>query len=204
LPRLKRVRRPGRESRGRAQPTGIRRFGSRRREEPVRRCERWDARLLEAAGGPVPGRRRSARAAAGLGLAASALGLAGCGGEQLSHAAYVKQADAICTAYRAAATPLPNPHTYAAAVGYADHNLPIYEAALRKLEKLKPPRSDQAQAKLWLAADRRIADAVRDLGEAALRRDFPGVTAATARLQIAGLQSSRNANQLGLQVCGKL
>jgi len=130
--------------------------------------------------------------------------LAGCGGGQLSHAAYLKKADAICTAYRADAKPLPNPRTYAAVAAYADSNLPIYEAALRKLARLKPPKADQAQAKLWLAADRRIAAAVRDLGEAALRRDFPGVTAATARLQIAGLQSSRNANGLGLQVCGKL
>lgn len=130
--------------------------------------------------------------------------LAGCGGGQLSHAAYLKQADAICSAYRSQAKPLPNPRTYAAVVAYADRNLPIYEAALRKLARLKPPKADRAQAKLWLAADRRIAAAVRDLGEAALRRDFPGVTAATARLQIAALQSSRNANGLGLQVCGKL
>jgi hypothetical protein len=89
-------------------------------------------------------------------------------------------------------------------VAYAAHNLPIYEAALRQLEQLKPPDADAASSKLWLAADRRIAAAVRDLGEAALRRDFPGVTDATARLQVAALQSSRNANQLGLQVCGKL
>lgn len=130
--------------------------------------------------------------------------LAGCGGGQLSHAAYVKQADAICSAYRAGARPLPNPQTYAAVVAYADHNLPLYEAALQRLEKLKPPTTDQSAAKLWLAADKRIAAAVRDLGEAALRRDFPGVTAATAKLQVAGLQSSRNANALGFHVCGTI
>ena len=130
--------------------------------------------------------------------------LAGCGGGQLSHASYLKKADAICTAYRSDAKPLPNARTYAAVVAYADHNLPLYEAALQQLEKLKPPKADEASAKLWIAADRRIADAVRALGEAALRRDFPGVTAATAKLQVAGLQSSRNANALGLQVCGRL
>jgi len=66
LPRLKRLRQTGRESRGRAQLTGIRRRSPRGREEPVRRGRGRDPRLLEAAGGPVPGRRRSARAAAGL------------------------------------------------------------------------------------------------------------------------------------------
>jgi hypothetical protein len=130
--------------------------------------------------------------------------LTGCGGGQLSHAAYLKQADAICTAYRADAKPLPNPRTYAAVAAYADHNLPLYEAALRKLEQLKPPKADASAATLWIAADKRIAAAVRDLGEAALRRDFPGVTAATARLQVSALQSSRNANQLGLHVCGQV
>lgn len=130
--------------------------------------------------------------------------LAGCGGGQLSHADYLKQADAICTAYRSAAKPLPNPQTYAAVAAYADHNLPLYEAALLQLERLKPPSADQAAAKLWLAADKRIAAAVRDLGEAALRRDFPGVTAATAKLQVSALQSSRNANTLGFHVCGQL
>lgn len=116
----------------------------------------------------------------------------------------MKRADAICSAYRSGAKPLPNPSTYAAVVAYASHNLPLYEAALQQLEKLKPPKADKAQAKLWIAADRRVAAAVSALGQAALRRDFPGVTAATAKLQVAGLQSSRNANQLGLQVCGKL
>ena len=137
-------------------------------------------------------------------VAAGAVVLAGCGGGQLSHAAYLKKADAICAAYRADAKPLPSPRTYAAVVAYADRNLPLYEAALRQLAKLRPPKADQATAKLWLAADRRIAEAVRALGEAALRRDFPGVTAATAKLQGSALQSSRNANALGLQVCGTL
>lgn len=130
--------------------------------------------------------------------------LAGCGGGQLSHATFVKRADAICAAYRSAARPLPNPRSYASVVAYADRNLPLYEAALQKLEKLQPSKADMATAKLWIAADRRVAAAVRALGEAALRRDFPGVTAATAQLQVAGLESSRNANQLGLQVCGRL
>jgi hypothetical protein len=130
--------------------------------------------------------------------------LAGCGGGTLSHADFVKRADAICSAYRSGAVPLPRARTYDQVVSYADRNLPLYEAALRKLQALRPPSQDGPQVKQWLAADRRVAAAVRALGEAALRRDFPGVTAATAHLQVAGLESSRSANQLGLQVCGRL
>jgi hypothetical protein len=116
----------------------------------------------------------------------------------------VKQADAICSAYRAGARPLPRPRTYGRVISFVDRDLPLYEAALQKLEALRPPAQDEPQAKLWLAADRHVAAAVHALGSAALRRDFPGVTAATARLQAAALESSRNASQLGLQVCGRL
>jgi hypothetical protein len=130
--------------------------------------------------------------------------LAGCGGGTLSHADYVKRADAICSAFRTGATALPRPRSYAQVVAYADKNLPLYEAALRKLEALKPPKQDTQQARLWLAADRRIATALRALGEAGLQRNFPAVTAATAKLQLAGLESSRSANALGFRVCGRI
>ena len=41
----------------------------------------------------------------------------------------------------------------------------------------------------WLAADRRVARSVRRLGDAAERRDFPAVTAAASRAQLAGSES---------------
>ena len=130
--------------------------------------------------------------------------LAGCGSGTLSHADYIKQADAVCTAFRAGATPVFLPRSYAEVVAYANKNLPLYEAALRKLEALKPPKQGAPQVRLWLAADRRVAAALRAIGDAGLRHDFPGISAATARLQAAGLESSRDANALGLQVCGRI
>jgi hypothetical protein len=137
-------------------------------------------------------------------LAAGAVALAGCGGGTLSHGGFVKRADAICSAYRAGAEPLPKARSYEQVGSYVDRNLPLYEAALRKLEALHPPARDKSQVDQWLAADRRVAGAVRALGRAALNHNFPGVTAATTRLQVATLESSRAAGQLGLQVCGKL
>ena len=79
--------------------------------------------------------------------------------------------------------------------------LPLYEAALRKLGELRPPSRDTVMVHRWLAADRRVAKAVRGLGDAAERRDFPSVTAAASQAQLAGNESRHAAAQLGMQVC---
>src|SRR6266566_1903385 len=70
LPRLKRLRPPGRESRGRAHAERIRRLHPGRTLEPVRRPERRCPRLLQGGDTPLPGGRRGARAAASLMLLA--------------------------------------------------------------------------------------------------------------------------------------
>jgi hypothetical protein len=82
--------------------------------------------------------------------------------------------------------------------------LPLYEAALRKLEALKPSPGDAVSVKAWLAADRRVAKALRNLGDAARRRDFPSVTAAASQAQLAGSQSRQAAAALGMRVCARL
>jgi len=115
----------------------------------------------------------------------------------------VQRADAVCSAYAAGARPLPKPKRYAQVVAYVDRNLPLYEAALRRLEALKPPAPDRAEVGQWLAADRGVAAALKALGEAALRHDYPAVTAAIEALQSAGLASSRAADAVGLRVCGR-
>jgi hypothetical protein len=142
------------------------------------------------------------RAAAGPTLLASAtLLLAGCGG--LSHAAFVKRADAVCSAYSAGASTLPKPTKYAQVAAYVDRNLPLYEAALQKLEALKPPAQDRASVAQWLDADRRVASALHRLGQAALRHNLPAVTSAAEQVRAAGLASSQAADAVGLTVCGR-
>jgi len=116
----------------------------------------------------------------------------------------VRKADAICRAYAQHAPATSTPKTYRAIERYVKDTLPYYEAALRQLEALDPPRGDADAVAAWLAADRRVSKAVRDLGVAAARRDFPSVTAAAARAQLAGSQSRRAAAGLGLQVCARL
>jgi len=96
------------------------------------------------------------------------------------------------------------PRTYGQIVAYVAKTLPLYEAALRKLEALEPPSNDAAAVRTWLAADRRVAKAVHDLGVAAERRDFPSVTAAASRAQLAGSASRQTAASLGMTVCARL
>jgi hypothetical protein len=136
--------------------------------------------------------------------AAGVLATAGCGsGGRLSHGDYRKRADAVCAAFRASTQRITRPRTYSDIVAYVGKTRPLYEAARLELVQLKPPAKDEAIARKWLAADRRISAALRDLGDAALRHDFPGVTAAAARIQEEGVASRHAAQALGLQVCSQ-
>ncbi|MDX6487273.1 MAG: hypothetical protein QOF43_2426 [Gaiellaceae bacterium] len=132
------------------------------------------------------------------------LAATGCGGGKLSHSDYVKRADAVCKAYAGATKPLTHPRSYADVIAYVKQTLPLYEAALRKLRALEPPSNDAAAVRTWLAADRRVAGAIRALGVAAQRRDFPAVSAAASRAQLAGSASRRSAASLGMQVCARI
>jgi hypothetical protein len=96
---------------------------------------------------------------------------------------------------------VPRPRSYAQVVAFANRTLPLYTAALRRLEALKPPHGDEASFGVWLAADRRAATALRDLGEAGMRHDFPGTSDAVNRLQEAALASRGAAADLGVTAC---
>ena len=147
----------------------------------------------------MAGARRSALAAAGLTLALVA---AGCGGGRLSHGDFVKKADAVCSAYRAQTTPILSPKSYDAIVAWGEKTLPLYAAALRKLRDLQPPKADEQAVRAWLRADAAVQRATRDLIVAAQKRDYPSLSAAASRAQLAGSESRQAATTLGLQVCG--
>ena len=152
--------------------------------------------------GSVPGLRIAAFFL--LLAAAGALATAGCGGGgRLSHGDFAKRADAVCAAFRASTQRIARPRTYSDIVAYVGKTRPLYEAARIKLVQLKPPAKDEAAVRSWLAADRRISAALRDLGDAALRHDFPAVTAAADRIQAEGVASRHAAQALGLQVCSQ-
>jgi len=137
---------------------------------------------------------------------AGALLLAGCGGgggERLSHGDFAQRANAVCTAFRSSTESIARPRTYADIVAYVKKTRPMYEAARIKLAALQPPVRDEAAVRRWLAADKRISQALGDLGDAALRHDFPAVTAAANRIQAEGVESRHAAQDLGLTVCSQ-
>jgi len=150
----------------------------------------------------VPGRRTAPLFA--LLAAAGTLATAGCGGGgRLSHGDFATRADAVCSAFRASTERIARPRTYKDIVAYVGKTRPLYEAARIKLAELKPPVKDEPAVRSWLAADKRISAALRDLGDAALRHDFPAVTAAAGRIQAEGVASRHAAQALGLQVCSQ-
>jgi hypothetical protein len=116
----------------------------------------------------------------------------------------VKRADAVCTAYNAATSSTKRPRTYEQIVSYVRTTLPLYQAAIDKLAELKPPSSDEDAVRAWLAADRRVGRAIRSLGDAAERRDYPSVNVAYSKAELASSAAERAAGGLGMSVCGRL
>jgi hypothetical protein len=134
-------------------------------------------------------------------VGASVLVVAGCGGGRLSHDAYVSRADAVCAAYQKKVVLLTHARTYSEVIAYADRALPLYMAALDKLQALRPPSSDEPAVRRWLAADEKVATAIRRLRDAAMRHDPAATNDASAAMQAAGLAGTRAAAALGLQSC---
>jgi hypothetical protein len=127
--------------------------------------------------------------------------LAGCGDGRLSHDAYVKRADAVCSAFSARVPLLSRPKSYDAVIAYVEKTLPLYAAALDKLRQLKPPRADEPAVTAWLAADARVATALRTLRAAAQRHDPSATNDAADALQARSLEARKAAAALGLQAC---
>ena len=137
----------------------------------------------------------------GAALAGVALALGGCGGGRLSHDAYVRRADAVCAAYAAQVDLLAHPRSFAAVQAYVERTLPLYLSALDRLKELRPPRRDEPAVRAWLAADRKVVTALRNLRAAALRHDLAATNDASEALQAASLAARNAAGELGLRAC---
>jgi len=133
--------------------------------------------------------------------AAATLALAACGSGRLSHDAYVRRADAVCSAYSAKVKLLTRPTSYGAVTSFVERTLPLYVSALEKLEALKPAKEDAGAVRTWLAADRKVASALRTLRAAAMRHDLASTNDAANALQAASLSARQAAGALGLETC---
>jgi hypothetical protein len=110
----------------------------------------------------------------------------------------------VCEAYNAATSSTKRPRTYKQIITYVRTTLPLYQAALDRLTQLKPPSSDEDAVRTWLSADRRVSRAIRELGDAAERRDYPSVNVAYSKAELASSAAERAAGGIGMSVCGRL
>ena len=131
----------------------------------------------------------------------AALVLAGCGSGRLSHDAYVARADAVCRAYDTKVALLSRPASYDDIVAYVGKTLPLYVAALDKLNALEPPKDDEAAVRAWMTQNAKVETELRSLRTAAMNRNLANTNDASTAVQSASLASRQAASALGLADC---
>ena len=147
--------------------------------------------------------RRRFVAAVGLG----ALALAGCGddggGERLSSAEFVAQADAICRRYEARLDALGQPTNFAELRSFADKALPIAKDGRDELDDLTPPEELEDTYDAWLDQGDEAIEIVERLRDAAEEGDQAEIGRIAADAQRTDAEANRLARQLGFEECGE-
>ena len=127
--------------------------------------------------------------------------LAGCGGSgRLTHAEFVKRADALCGKSVAKLRVLKNPSSIPELVVYLKKAKPIRRSFLAEARNLTPPAKDEADWKRALAFDDKVVAYYDEMESAAKRGDRAGLRRVSASLR--GLPAQNPYEQrLGLQGC---
>ena len=142
-----------------------------------------------------------ARAVAVLVLAALA-GCGGSGGDRLSRAEFISQADAICTEYEEKLNALGTPQNTEELAEFADKALPIAEDGRDELGELRPPEDLQDTYDAWLEQGDRAIQIVEDLREAAEDGDTAEIQRIAREAEAADTEANRLAEQIGFEQCG--
>jgi hypothetical protein len=141
-------------------------------------------------------------------LLAACVVLAACGGsgdKRLSKEEYAKRADVICARFNRQQPSLPNPQnvTVREVARLAERTLPLLDRTIADLERLAPPKDEQAIADRWLASLRRLRADAAKIRDRAQANDLGGIAALVAPSQRDERASERLAAQLGTAVCSK-
>jgi hypothetical protein len=139
-------------------------------------------------------------------LAVCALALAGCGGsggERLSRAEFVAQADAICRKYEARLDALGQPTNVAGLRSFADKALPIARAGRDELDDLQPPEELDETYDAWLEQGDEAIDIVERLRDAAQEGDQAEIGRIALDAQRTDAESNRLGRELGFKQCGE-
>lgn len=134
-------------------------------------------------------------------LAAAA---AGCGGgDRLSQAEYVKQADAICARYEKRLAALPQPESTADVKTLVDKGLPIAREGNTELKELKPPEDLEAKVDQWHERNDRNLELIEDLGQAAEDGDEERIQTLASEAEENEGEADRLASEIGLKDCAE-
>jgi hypothetical protein len=134
-------------------------------------------------------------------LMALALVAAGCGSKPLSHAAFVRKADAACAARRAQLRALPRPGALIFFARYLDRALPILRKQRHDVGALREPPADKAQVKLLLSRwDAVLAD-LADMHRASKTGDDAGIAFGLRHAFRDNKAAKEPARKLGLGAC---
>ena len=111
----------------------------------------------------------------------------------------------ICARFNRQQPSLPNLQNVTAreVARLAERTLPVLDRTIADLERLAPPRDEQALADRWLASLRRLRADAAKIRDRAQANDLGGIAALVAPSQSDERASERLAGQLGTAVCSK-
>ena len=150
---------------------------------------------------------RLARRRLAVALAVAAVGPAACGGgdggERLSTAEFVAQADAICRKYEARLDALGQPTNVTELRSFADKALPIARDGRNELDDLRPPEELEDEYDAWLEQGDEAFEIVERLRDAAGEGDQAEIGRIAADAQRTDAEANRLAGELGFEECGE-
>lgn len=139
-------------------------------------------------------------------LAVCAAAVTGCGGggggERLSRAEFVAQADAICRKYEARLDALGQPTNVAELRSFADKALPIARDGRDELDDLKPPEELEERYDAWLEQGDEAIGIVERLRDAAQEGDQAEIGRIAVDAQRTDAEANRLGRELGFEQCG--
>jgi hypothetical protein len=136
-----------------------------------------------------------------------AVGLvAGCGGgssshAKLSHADFVKKADAICADYNKQTAKLPRANSYDTIVTYAQQLQKIAKDSVGRFRQLNPPDDERANWKAFARAGDQLIATARQLEQAARRKDSAALGRVLNQARAHSDESHRIGAAMGAPAC---
>jgi hypothetical protein len=123
------------------------------------------------------------------------------GGPRLTKEQFASKADAICGKYNQQVQTLANPSSLKELADVADQTIPILHNAIRDLDKLNPPDSEQDTVDQWLDEVRKLEDDLEEIRDKADDDDMQGVQDVVPKADEHNKRSNELATQLGMTVC---